>query len=206
MLSGGHRDPIVGRDVLIGIASALAMMTFAKSIDPIARAILGLPPSRLQFDPDHLNGVAYSFGEQCVALFASCFFAVSLVALVLVGRAITGRRWPGTLIAWALAFGIFWYSLGANLSWWPTIPCAIGAALVMLVLQRFGVLAVVVALFLLNIPMPIGGQWNDWTNRPYLWAIAAVSVLTVTAYLSSLAGRSSLRSTPSLSGPAYTDP
>ena len=197
LLSGRYNDPIVGRDILIGITAFLVALTITISLDQITSHILDVPPYAAVADPAHLSGIRNTLGIGCRGLYAGSFLSFLLVLLFMVSRAITRRLWPAALLpligvaygavsrpdsdSWPIAQTVLMTLAGL---FWIGIP--------MLALVRFGALAgaVAFALSMLGFAGPFGERLNDWSNVSYLWVLTGIIVLAAFAFYTSLGGRS----------------
>ncbi|HEX7877984.1 MAG TPA: hypothetical protein VF720_01165, partial [Candidatus Eisenbacteria bacterium] len=137
-LAGGFRDPIVGRDVLIGAVAGVTLHVL-QGIGWLVPTWLGQPPETpLSIDPDTLLG----FGTMLGAILASLTNVVTtpLVVLIIyvIGRMVFRKEWAALGLV-ALLFG------GAALTGQTsTVRLVIGliyTAVLLLVVFRWGFLA-----------------------------------------------------------------
>jgi hypothetical protein len=179
-MSGQWRDPMVGRDVLIGIAAGLAHVAIA-----FIPYLLGISPlmvstSMLQNGFTPIAGMAKLVHY---AIVQGLTLMIALMILTLLLR----RRILATLGVFALLFVVFHFA-SSDPRMLPVF--AAGAALVTFVVARFGLLAIVVYcvtffLFIAN-TLPTEAAW--YTARG-LVAPALLVGLAAWAFHTSLEGR-----------------
>ncbi len=63
LLTGQFRDPLIGRAVLIGMASALGVILLALANWQVSAWLVGRPPHPSLMSPDHLSGTRYVLGS-----------------------------------------------------------------------------------------------------------------------------------------------
>ena len=190
LLAGNWRDPMVGRDVLLGIAGGVAhgLLAFSSSVVP---AWLGLRPElfpRVGF----LNAfTGIRFGLSYIPSVISTGIAYGLVELVmLVGFvALMRRRNLAILALWilhtvAMSFVIHFDAPGVFFF-------AIISAMIVLLVARVGILAI--AAFQLgfaasfSLPQPVDP--TSWTFAPSLVGVLCIAVVTFWAFRTALAGQ-----------------
>jgi serine/threonine-protein kinase len=192
LLAGEFRDPLVGRDVLIGCATGpvLAVIGFVSVLLP---GWLGLAPDLV---PADVIGVAYGL-QRVVPLLVwrlaqSVITALAALFLVFFFRLVLRRSWVATsacvLLTSAvgsLAFEHFWVALLAS-----------GAAtgVLVLVLLRVGLLATVVAFYTsgLFIMFPVTGELSAWYAGAGVTALLVLALLALFGFTAALGGRPAL--------------
>jgi serine/threonine-protein kinase len=192
LLAGDWRDPLVGRDVLVGLLLGIWMNLFGWLAEVTARWV-GIPPDLRGVEPDTLLGV-----RGIAPLFLGLQPAIALLhglgftfLLFLLSRLLRGER-RGAFGAWAL-FVLTLLLGGAH----PYVMLFSGtlAACYIFVAGRFGLLAIAVAQFVFFMV-----QFYPWTTDPSAWyagvtlfAASVVVALAVYGFRVSLAGRPLLR-------------
>ncbi|MBC8031149.1 MAG: serine/threonine protein kinase [Pyrinomonadaceae bacterium] len=188
LLAGGFRDPLVGRDILIGATFAGAIIL----LEPM-RAILigwlGYPPALTQ-NPGVENIGAHLFIDKFTNQISSGIFLgfISLFLLLLFFVVMRRER---------LAFGMLWALLtllGTLLGQTPLqlLPLtALGAFLPVYVLYRFGLLASVATFFFVNLSIhfPITTELTKWYATDFTIALGICVALVVYAFYISLGGQ-----------------
>jgi serine/threonine-protein kinase len=186
LMSGDWRDPMIGRDLLIGIAAGMAHVTLA-----LTPFVLGIAPhmastSMLQ------NAFAPIAGMANLVHYAIVQGLTLMIALMILTILLRRRR-LAALGVFALLLVVFHFA-SADPRMLPVF--AGGAALVTFVVARFGLLASVAYcatffLFATN-TLPTGLEW--YTTRG-LVAPAMLAILAVWAFHTSLGERSPWRTT-----------
>jgi serine/threonine-protein kinase len=175
-LAGEFRDPIIGRDILVGLLLGLGM-TSANYLSGWMKAWTAHPLNPNHFlDVDTLNGISHAIAG---VLDASSFgvwvtFAV-LVFLILV-RKLVRREWAAALLLWAALLSM--EVLFAARSWPVVVAAAIIHALTIAVVARLGLVAGLAAsmAFRLTAFFPLTSD----LSAPYAGA-SLVGVLTIVA-------------------------
>jgi hypothetical protein len=197
LLDGRVRDPLVGRDVLIGIAGGVLIA----SLDPIAHYVQQLagqiPEPRLAVQAGQGASVPMTWNGPSAALAQMLFSMVSAVAIALVFimvfhllHLLLGRLWlAGT--AYLLMFSLFNFTQQGD-QVILVIGTVVGFGLALFVLVRFGVLAFVgmyAARAWIAILMP---SWDfaTWYGSANLLVMTVILGVTGYAFHTALGGRS----------------
>jgi hypothetical protein len=188
LLAGGFRDPLVGRDILIGAVFGAGMILST------LLAFVGLPwigrPPQLIFNPGSTLIGAHLFTirfvtQVTVALFNS-FFPLFLLLLLI-----------GVLRRERLAFGAIWLLLTimeilvsqTNVLMMPFTGLAV--LLVVFVLYRYGLLALVSAMFFFHLWVffPMTTDLTAWYAFDFVVGLIICVALAVYGFYVSLAGQ-----------------
>jgi serine/threonine protein kinase len=187
LLAGDWRDPLVGRDLLIGatFGCCLVLLGYLSSLLP---QWLGLPaPTPTFIYMGGLRGFQYiilCFVEQTLN---SLIFPSVLMFLLLLASMITRREWIAVVLFW-----VFMTTLSGGET--PLIDYPLGAittALVLFVLLRFGMLATLfMQFFILFFNFyPITADLNAWYAGATIFAAALGVGLIFFGFRTSLAGQ-----------------
>jgi hypothetical protein len=193
LLAGRLQDPMVGRDLLIGVGVGTAMV-FAVEALIVIPARLGWPTVMSPSDYGLLSGPA-----AWVAGAMSVFDGVVTQSLVMMSvlslmRLVLRRTWMASAAFFSLSFTI------GTLANWPTHgPLAIVAgaligALVTGIAVRYGLLAMAAAFFsfFLLLTFPVAAWPGAWYAPPGLFAFLLLAVFVALGVRGALAGRSIL--------------
>jgi serine/threonine-protein kinase len=179
LIGGNWSDPVVGKDVMIGVSSGLAM-TVAYAVHNIIPPLFGQPePMPLTVDPNLLLGtreiLAYLLSRIGTAVLGAMLCAVTIVTLLIWLR----RRWLAAITGIVLFTPVALNGMFAPST--PMLNVAIGAMLVSVLvftIVRFGLLATVAALathfVLLRAPTTI--HLTTWRGAMGLWFIGLVAI------------------------------
>jgi len=193
LLAGRHRDPLVGRDILIGGLCGIVWTV----LDPIYHLLpewLGLPPQAPHpITPGMLLGVRRFLSEILSTHLFSVVSVMWLCFLLVLLRIILRRQ------GIAVAFFFLSYSLinatGAGNPYINLAYAMLSSAVVSFTLTRFGLLATMVAAFyqsvLLNYPITL--DVSSWYAGLSLIGLALVMGLAVYGFYLALAGRPLLK-------------
>jgi hypothetical protein len=200
-LSGQLRDPLVGRDILVGVAAGTIGAFLIASRELIPRA-LGLPLASPQLpDPLILFGTRFALSGALQLVRRAMQNAMQLVAVAVLLKILLRETWLVLAIGALLVIPVA--MSGTFAAQQPVVEIAIvlcGIALMFAVLLRFGLLALVITfyVFLAIEAFPLTTD----LSRPY--AGAALLVAAVIAALS-LFGFYSSRGDEPLFGRALLD-
>jgi hypothetical protein len=189
LLAGDYRDPLVGRDILIG-----ALFGFVIEIVGLLQI---LTPQWLSM-PANAPGAASPSGlagtQYVIALFVgqavnALIFPSGLLLLLLI-FSIIFRRWWAAVGAAFLLITVFGTLAGEN----PSIDWVFGAlsaGLILFVLLRFGLLACVLMQFfsLVFYLFPMTTDFSVWYAGSTAFGLVAVLALTLYGFRASLAGQ-----------------
>ena len=198
LLAGRWRDPLVGRDLLIGCVAGVVPLTVIGALLVLFRAILGLQTPFFPVPPGSLEsylGACLAGGELCNALVAGINMGMLFVILpLLLWVCLRRQQWANvaTLVIWAGFFHLCWDG-GAN---WSFLAYATLLTAVMLwVTIRFGLLASTGMFFciILLMDLPSTADWSAWYAGTAFFGNLLIGVLALCSFLLALAGRPLLR-------------
>ncbi len=187
LLAGDFRDPLVGRDILLGAAiGALFMLVLVLS--DFSPKLLSQPPE-LEINPGSMtlgNFFFLRFGGQVTAGLFVAFISVFLLRLFV---AILRRERFAVLALWLLFTLLF--SLVTEATWIRVPFAALLGATVVFPLIRFGLLAVISTLFFsyLAVYYPITTELTAWYATDFTIALAIALVLAAYGFYISLGGQ-----------------
>ena len=190
LLAGGFRDPLVGRDILIGALVGLGIILCNFFFANLASKWLGYPASIpwWDFPATQLLGLrsfAHGITNQ---VFAAIFQAFILLFVLLLFYIILRRERIAALALWlvtAVALSLTHESAAA-------VPFACFAALlVVLVLYRYGLLALISSIFFLHLVIfyPITSDLSAWYAADFVLALLICLALVGFGFYTSLAGQ-----------------
>ena len=199
LLSGRVRDPLVGRDILVGVIFGL-IYQLGNCVDRSMGSWLGIAPPRLmlfRYPADDFLGfgrmIAFFAGQ--VVVWLLMFMGVLLALAVM--RAILRKRWLAVAVVFPI---LFVWDIGALSEpvWLSVIMNLVVTAVIMFVLLRFGLLATIVgaATYVLTGLYPLTTDFSLWYANATIYACAGVLVLAAYGFLVSMSrGRRGLAST-----------
>ncbi len=193
LLAGDFRDPLVGRDLLVGAVFGVGIILCHFYLSDLVPRWLGYPPREPWFDSPatKLLGLRSLAAGLTLQIFASLLQPFILLLLLLLLYILLRSERLAAFCLWALAalaLGLTKEAPGAPFA-------AVGAFLAVWVLYRYGLLAVVSATFFLhlNIFYPITSEFSAWYAGDFLPALVIALSLAVYGFYTLLAGRPMFR-------------
>ena len=185
MLQGKFRDPLVGRDVLIGALGgcAVGMIVHIAYLLPMFIPIPKITPLMIfpRAISTPLGSVGFLLGLQVNAMLAALGLTLTLVC---------GWLWfRNRALAIGLAFLVSLVLGAPGENYWVTIPLRIIAQLILIfLLLRFGVLTLGIASFVSNvlISYPLTWEVSRWYAGRSVQAFAVVIALAVYGFYRAL--------------------
>ncbi len=186
-LSGRLRDPLVGRDLLLGVLAGVCFAVPMKVVAPLLGTHYLLAPVYEPLTPNTPPGLVATLVSMALLRTAGTFVLLLLFGLLF------RREWAAVVVVIALvAFGtrlqLPTMPENAPLTW---VGAVAFAALVVLTAVRFGWLAVLVGVLtssLLNI-MPLTFTPHDWYFTANATAAVVLVALAVYGFFVSLGGQ-----------------
>jgi serine/threonine-protein kinase len=194
LLAGDLRDPLVGRDMLIGSLLGIGI-TLTNYLSGLAPPVFGLPPDR----PGTINGpTLLNFKEYFHGLLSeSVGIAVILgfggLFLLTVIFIFVRRNWLTAILGWAI-FPALFVTQGENF-WLDLFFTGIASAIMVYGLMRFGLVAGIMMFLVfswtLSLPMTI--NFSAWYGAYSAVTMIVIAALAFYAYRNATAGRSLFR-------------
>ncbi|HET9531349.1 MAG TPA: hypothetical protein VFQ92_13415, partial [Blastocatellia bacterium] len=191
LLSGEYRDPMIGRDIMVG-----ALLGFGHTL--AIYMLYVLPQFIGKPSPPNPGGNIYTFGMQNLAgtflassLIMSFILGFGLLFLLLLFYVLLRREWMAALALWLILASIgtlAFVASGPLIGWISTITIAtlytIGAA-------RFGLLTMISTqlFFDLTFHFPITPDLSSWYGGTTIFSLAIMIPLLAYAFYISLGGQ-----------------
>jgi len=179
LLAGGFRNPLVGRDVLVGLLAG-ALSLFVQRLHQLAPILAKVPgPVPVTESVKALLGFRMALAAVLESHLSALTFAFILMAFFFLGR-MHGPKWYYTLIF----FGIF--TLMNSLFTTGNVPLRVAFSLLQATIftglfYRFGFLAVISAVFVEGFPVPLGFDFSLWYTSSTLFAWVLLTALAAAA-------------------------
>jgi serine/threonine-protein kinase len=188
VLAGGFRDPLVGRDVLLGCAIGIGL-DLIYSLGSLLYRILGANPTNVVTDLVTLGGVRYVAGQLLFLVDDTLNKSLGILFLIFLARTLLRREW--------LAAGVVVLALASMSAFsepnpwigWPINILFFG--LMVLTLMRFGLLALVVTMFValfLN-QFPLTTDFSAWYAGEAAFTLILTVSLAIFGFRTTLAGQ-----------------
>jgi hypothetical protein len=187
LLAGGFRDPLVGRDILVGCllaAFTLALPRFGWFVS----TWLGYPPPRPFSGPEwQFLGPQSIVSHVAVALMFAPFFSLALLFVLFLFRSLL-RNQTAAAVGWVLIFTLFFPLSFDPIGW---VGALIFSSLAVFVMIRFGLLALVANFMVFNIlqNFPLTTQGSAWYAGISLTGIFLMAAMVFYGFYTSLGGR-----------------
>jgi serine/threonine-protein kinase len=189
LVGGRLRDPLVGGDVLIGVAAGLTLILLIRVNFALPGWLGAVPAVRSLGVLDALRGPRAILSTLCAGA-GSAITIGMLFAMLLIGLRVVFRR-NGLTIA-AFAFVLFVMQSFAFDVYPPALPlCALIAGLLTFLLVRIGLLALMVCLFASNSIglLPFTSDLSLWYSGQTFAMIAASLALALFGFFTALGGQ-----------------
>jgi serine/threonine-protein kinase len=181
LLGGRWKDPLVGRDVLLGTALGVLVTLAIPFVRMIVLRGLGLPPLPPYGEfLDATLGLRYVLTSLVGIMVANLANVMFLVLVLLVLRLALRRDWLA-----AIAFVVTLSLQPSIQSPLPFVPALIlnvlGVGVPIYFVLRQGVLVTVVAMFVVNLlsAMPVPPSLGHWAGDGMVAALFVVSLLAI---------------------------
>ena len=188
-LAGNFRDPLVGRDLLIGAVFGISVAVWQFSFYYV-RQYFGDPSVRPASEPSNVHlGMGYFVEGLSNQVTTPILNSFQLLFLVLLLSMLLRRDWLSFVFGWAV------FTMGLALLWGGALPewmnAAVTAGLLVFVLFRYGLLAHISAIFFLHmyINFPVTTQFTAWYATGFVVDLIICVTLAVYAFYTSLAGQ-----------------
>ena len=193
-LAGNFRDPLVGRDLLVGALAGVLIVLVYVAGPQWLYARLGLAdPFPVQANLRMLLGVRYLLAEELGAVPPALLMALGATFLLFLFRVFFRWEWlAGT--AFILAFAV--PSFSASEHPWIAVPLSMAIwSAALLVLIRFGLLAMASLSLVqeLLVVSPLTRDFSTWYAGVSLSVVLIVVALAAFGFYASLGGRPLLR-------------
>jgi serine/threonine-protein kinase len=188
VLAGQLRDPVVGRDVLIGALTGISY-TLIGQVKEAAAARFGLPPTLNPPVLVPLLGARFGASRILEVLVTAVFWALAIFFLLFLLRLVLRKEWLA-----ATAVVAIFVALELAKSEAPLVESGFFILIyssVVFVLTRFGLVAYTTALFVLNMltSQPITRHLSAWYAPSGILVVAVVTALTIYGFRTTLEGR-----------------
>jgi Protein kinase domain len=190
LLAGGIRDPIVGRDVLVGCLLGAFSIALSRATWFVP-GWLGHPPSQPFTGPDwQFLGARTIIADICNHLVWAPFFWVAALFILFLLRALLRKEWAAAIV-WVLLFTIFRPPSVNPYAPEVFVSGLIVTGLTAFVMIRFGLLAVVAFEVFNNLlgTFPFTTQGSVWYFSLSVAGIVLVTAIAVYAFYISLGSR-----------------
>jgi serine/threonine protein kinase len=189
LLAGQMRDPVLGRDLVLGILAGVfwtVQSGVAEKLPGWMRKMPGPPLSEIDFDA--LSGLRAVIGGLLLNIVYSVAISLVLFFLFFLIRLAMRKEWLALLVAISL------FSLPQVFRDYPvldTISALVYWSIALTVLIRFGLLALVVAICTEGILFnsPLTAHLSAWYAEPTFFAFSVILAVAIFGFYTSTAGK-----------------
>ena len=190
LLAGQYRDPLVGRDLLVGcvFGAARAAVIWLSQLAGRLVGAVDPAPSMPMLDP--LLGSRYMVSAFLGVLYSAIFSALGLFMLFFLARLVFRREWIAAAV-FVAALLVTSVSFSEN----PLLSglfSLVSITLAVVLLLRFGLAAYVVGNFVvivLGVAYPMTADLSKWYGAGSITALVVLSALAIYGFRVSLGGR-----------------
>ncbi len=188
LLAGKFRDPLVGRDLLVGALYSVALVLFETSDNLILPLLGKLPPTPNIGLTESLLGVRVAVGLLLNYVLAWILTALLIFFVLFLLRLMRRKEWLAAITV-AILFSAPY--LGDE---YPIVAFVLSAVIwlsIVLVLKRFGLLVLVTGLVAQNVLIlfPVTTHLSRWYAAPALTGLAAIAALAFFGFHTARAGQ-----------------
>jgi hypothetical protein len=188
LIGGKIRDPLVGRDVLIGMTYGVLLGVF-ESVDNVLLPLAGAsPPQPGTPSTDSLLGIRQTLGTVFAYTWIFVLWSLGIFFLLFLIRLLVRKDWIAAIVIVFLGAVV---STGGDYFWLTFLAGAIIWLSIYLILRRFGLLALVVGLVVQNIlvTFPMTTHLSRWYASGAIAGMMAIIAIALFALHSALAGQ-----------------
>jgi serine/threonine protein kinase len=189
LLAGQFRDPVVGRDLVVGIVVG-ALFAITSRITTLAPGWMGKLPLPPEYTLDYsvLTGVRFTTGDILLNFMIFVFLSLIIFFIFFLIRLLLRKEWLAVVVTILLVSVPSLFGEHAALN---SISTAILFSIVLAVLIRFGLLSIVVALCVNNIleAFPLTSHLSAWYAEPTFFVFSIILGVTVFGFYTSTAGK-----------------
>jgi len=188
LLAGQWRDPLVGRDLLIGVVYGV-LLAFLEVSDNFLLPLLGkLPPVPSGLATGTLLGVRQAIGQLLFYILVFVLYALMIFFFLFLLRLLVKRDWIAAMIVVLLG------AATNSAAEYPVATFFFSAILwlsIVLVLRKFGLLTLVVGLVVQNVLLvfPMTAHLSRWYAGPGLAGAIVILVAAACGFYFALAGQ-----------------
>jgi len=189
LLSGRVRDPLVGRDVLVGLLAGIgfvALLIFR--VEAFSRLGVAVKPLDQAYSLEGLRSIRYFLGLVVYFALDTLNFALGALGTLLLIRVVVRRMWLSGLIWMGIIASL--NLSGGGLLWDLPFGLAI-AGLALTVLLRFGLVSTAVMLLYTDLMtrLPVTLDTGSWYIALAVLTLLLVGTLAVYGFIVAVAGR-----------------
>jgi hypothetical protein len=188
LLAGQLRDPLVGRDFLIGVLYGV-WLTLYEDADNFILPLFGkLPPYPGTLSPGSLLGIRAAMGDLLYYVLVFVLYSLMIFFFLFLLRLALKKEWIAAIVVVIVAAST---NTGGDYPIVTFVAAALIWLSIVLILKRFGLLALVVGLVVQNVlqVFPLTSHLSRWYASVGLAGILVVAAVGVYGFYMSLGGK-----------------
>jgi len=188
LISGKIRDPLVGRDILIGTTYGVLLGVFESADNILVPLFGGSPPQPGTPSMASLMGVRPTVGSIFSYTWIYVLFSLGVFFLFFLVRLLVKKDWVAAIV---IVFLGAITNTGGDYFWVTFLAAALIWLSIYLVLRRFGLLALVVGLVVQNalVTFPMTTHLSRWYAAGAIVGMVTVVAIALFAMYQALAGQ-----------------
>jgi serine/threonine-protein kinase len=188
VLAGGFRDPLVGRDILIGCLGGVVLVLI-QSFGNLLYGIRGTAALKVSTDLVTLSGGRFLAGEFLLLIADTLNKALGILFLIFLFRVLLRKQWLAAGLVIVMLAAMYATNDPNPLIGWPVNIVFFG--LMVFILMQFGLLAVAVALFVAIFvnQFPVNTDWSVWYAGEAAFTVLFTVALALFGFRTALAGQ-----------------
>jgi Protein kinase domain len=188
LLAGQWRDPLVGRDLLIGAAYGVFLTVFEQSDNFLLPLFGKLPPMPGGLQPSSLLGVRPALSALMFYTLFFLLYSLLIFFLLFLLRLAVRKDWIAALVVVLVGAGT---NTGGEDPTSTFIAAAVIWGSIVLVLRKFGLFTLVVGLVVQNILVvfPTTSHFSRWYSSAGLAGIVVIALAAAFGFYTALAGQ-----------------
>jgi Protein kinase domain len=189
LVAGEFRDPIVGRDLLVGMLLGVGWPIGSRAAFLAPQWMGKTPPAPIHlFDVPPFNGIRWSVAVLLANITIFVFGALAFFFVFFLLRLVLRREWLAAAVM--IVIGAAPSALTAH-PFLKATGVAVFFALALMVLVRFGFLSLLVGLTLDNVleGFPLTAHWSAWYAEPTIFLFCVFAAAGVYSFYISLGGK-----------------
>jgi serine/threonine-protein kinase len=190
LLAGDFRDPMIGRDMLLGGLFGLIGHPLVISVGHLIAVRLGLGSApRHNLGSFTLGGIRHLISHFLLDLWQAIFMGLAALLLLLLIYIVVRREWLAALVTWLIFYTLL--LLFFTSSWPFALLYTIQAAAVVITVSRFGLLATIFYWVFVELwfEFPLTLDFSRWYAGNGLFAVGVMLALSGYGFYTSLGGQ-----------------
>ncbi|HEY7544715.1 MAG TPA: serine/threonine-protein kinase, partial [Blastocatellia bacterium] len=195
LLTGDFRDPMVGRDILVGGLLGLShtLVIYSLNILPVwfgssAPILIGDAPASHGLQSAIVWLLSHVLGH-------SLALGLGYLFLILLFYALLKKQWLAACALWLLQFSISALAFVYSSPWYTWVGVALIATIYAVAAVRYGLLALISVqfFFIMSFHVPLTTDLSSWRGGPTLLSLIALTGLALYGFYISRAGQTLFR-------------